>query len=233
MREKKETFRHELKYVISNEQRDVQIARMKDILYLDPYAGSTGYKIRSLYFDDFNNSAYEDKLIGIANRKKYRIRIYNGGDKVIKLECKQKQGNYILKESVGLTREEVYQLLEGRFEFLLQYKEPLYHKFYVACVSEILRPKVIVDYDRIPYLYDTGTVRVTFDSHVCAGVGSFDLFDQQIPTIEVMTADRLIMEVKYTEYLPQVVKSILMQDSGEYTAASKYCMCYEEKERFQ
>lgn len=231
MREEKEIFRHELKYMISNEQKEIQIARMQDILHMDPNAGKNGYMIRSLYFDDYKNSSYEEKLIGTASRKKYRIRIYDYSDKLIKLECKHKQGNYIYKESASLTKEEVYLLLDGRYEFLLQHEEPLCHRFYIACVSEILRPKVIVDYDRIPYIYDAGTVRITFDMHVRAGIGSFDIFDRQIPAINTMKADRLIMEVKFTECLPQVVKNILSQESGEYTAASKYCMCFEEKER--
>lgn len=231
MREEKAIFRHELKYMISNEQREIQIARIQDILKMDPHAGSNGYMIRSLYFDDYYNSAYEEKLIGVASRKKYRIRIYDYSEKVIKLECKHKQGNYIYKESAGLTKEEVCLILNGHYDFLLQREEALCQRFYIACVSEMLRPKVIVDYDRIPYIYDAGTVRVTFDTHVRAGIGSFDIFDRKIPTIETIKEDRLIMEVKYTECLPQVVQNILPQESGEYTAASKYCMCYEEKER--
>ena len=217
--------------MISREQEKIQIARMQNVLKMDPNAGNNGYMIRSLYFDDFCNSAYEDKIIGIANRKKYRIRIYDYSERIIKLECKQKQGNYIYKEAASLTREEVYLILDGYYDFLLHHKEPLCQRFYIACVSELLRPKVIVDYDRIPYIYDAGTVRVTFDSHVRAGIGSFDIFDRNIPTLETMDSGRLIMEVKYTEFLPQVVQNILPLDSGEYTSASKYCMCLEEKER--
>jgi len=229
--EKKAVFRHELKYLISNSERDIQISRMKDILHMDPHAGTGGYLIRSLYFDDYWNSAYEEKMIGTLSRKKYRIRIYDYSDRTIKLECKNKEGSYIYKESASLTREEFYQILEGQYTFLLNRPEELCKRFYVACVSDMLRPKVIVDYDRIPYIYDAGTVRVTFDSHVRAGMGSFDIFDPKIPTVEVMQPNKLIMEVKYTECLPQIVQNIIPQDHGEYTAASKYCMCYEEKER--
>lgn len=231
MKEKKAVFRHELKYEISFSERDIQIARMKEFLRLDPNAGREGYLIRSLYFDDYWNSAYEEKLMGVAYRKKYRIRIYNYQDKMIKLECKNKQGNYIYKESASLSRLEVEKILMGDYQFLLTRAESLCQRFYVACVSDGMRPKVIVDYDRIPYIYEAGTVRITFDAHVRAGIGSFDLFDKDIPTIEVMPADKLIMEVKYTECLPRIVQNILPQESGKYVAASKYAMCYEEKMR--
>lgn len=229
VKEERAIFRHELKYEISYSEKELQIARMKEILHMDPHAGSTGYMIRSLYFDDYWNSAYEEKLIGTVSRKKYRIRIYDFSDKVIKLECKNKQGNYIYKESANLVREEVERILSGDYAFLLQREEAICHRFYVACMSDLLRPKVIVDYDRVPYIYDVGTVRVTFDMHVRAGLGSFDLFDCNIPMAETMQGDRLIMEVKYTECLPQIVKNILPQESGEYTSASKYCMCYDKK----
>ena len=44
----------------------------------------SGYTIRSLYFDDYWNSAYAEKDAGILVRKKYRIRIYNFGTNSIK-----------------------------------------------------------------------------------------------------------------------------------------------------
>lgn len=230
---KKAIYRHELKFQISNSDKEIQIARMRDILHMDPHAGKDGYLIRSLYFDDYWDSSYEEKLMGTASRKKYRIRIYDYNDSVIKLECKNKQGNYIYKEAAGITKEEFYRILNGDYGFLLQHKEPLCKQFYVACTSEQMRPKVIVDYDRIPYIYDAGTVRITFDMHVRAAVGSYDIFDRNIPTIETMPPEKLIMEVKYTECLPQIVKNLIPQDNGEYTAASKYCMCYEEMMRLR
>ena len=99
-------FRHELKYRISEEQRDILIARIKDILPRDKNAVNGQYMIRSLYFDDYWKSAYDEKMAGTLSRKKYRIRIYDYSDRVIKLECKHKQGQYIYKESANLTREE-------------------------------------------------------------------------------------------------------------------------------
>ena len=64
--------------------------RMKHLLKKDPHASDGGYMIRSLYFDDYWNSAYEEKESGILMRKKYRIRIYDYSDRSIKLERKKK-----------------------------------------------------------------------------------------------------------------------------------------------
>ena len=46
-----------------------------------------------------------------------------------------------------------------------------------------MRPRTIVDYDRVPWIMDEGTVRITFDSDVRAAVGSYDIFDPSLPTL--------------------------------------------------
>lgn len=64
--------------------------RLNIALKKDPHAGKNGYMIRSLYFDDYWMSAYQEKSMGVLDRKKYRIRIYNYSDATIKLERKRR-----------------------------------------------------------------------------------------------------------------------------------------------
>ena len=66
-----------------------------------------------------------------------------------------------------------------------------------------------VDYEREPWVYDAGTVRLTFDSNVRAAVGSYDIFDPNLPTIPVLPEGKLVFEVKYTEMQPQIIKDII------------------------
>lgn len=84
-----ERYRHELKFLINEGEHAALACRMAPVFKLDKHAQAGGYTIRSLYFDDYCNSAYEEKDAGILMRKKYRVRIYNGSDKVIKLERKR------------------------------------------------------------------------------------------------------------------------------------------------
>lgn len=224
----KEKFRHEMKYLINIGEKEAITQRIKYILTLDPHAKNGGYTIRSLYFDDYWNSAYKEKDAGILIRKKYRIRIYDFSDSVIRLERKKKFGSYIYKEDAPLTRKETEMILEGKYDFLLKSEYPLLREFYFECMSNVMRPRVIVDYDRVPWIMDAGTVRVTMDTDVRAAVGSFDIFDSTLPTLQVLEPEKLIMEVKYTQLLPQIVKNILPPKSSEFTAASKYVLCYEK-----
>lgn len=158
-------------------------------------------------------------------RKKYRIRIYNCSDRSIKLERKKKFGSYIYKEAAPLTHAEFDAILAGDYDFLLYSPHRLCQEFYTECVCNVLRPRVIVDYDREPWIMDAGTVRVTFDMDVRAAVGSWDIFDPALPTLPVLEPGKLVMEVKFTEYLPQIVRDILPPRAQELTAVSKYVLC--------
>ena len=225
MANKKWKFRHELKFIISYREKDIIEQRLKEIASIDSHAQNGQYLIRSLYFDDIWHSAYEEKMAGTATRKKYRIRIYNFSDDYICLECKHKQANYIYKTSLRLTREETDRILDGDYSFLLEKDNELANEFYLECMTNGLRPEVIVDYDRIPYVYDAGTVRITFDMGVRAGFMDYNIFDPNIPVYETMSPDELIMEVKYTEFLPDIFRTIIPPENAIYTAASKFVMC--------
>ena len=91
-----------------------------------------------------------------------------------------------------------------------------------------MRPRTIVDYDREPWIMDAGTVRITFDSDVRAAVGGYDIFDATLPTLPVLEPGKLVLEVKFTELLPQLVRNILPPQAAEFTAVSKYVLCYEK-----
>lgn len=234
-----EHYRHELKYLISERERDELCRVMRYSFSLDPHAKQSddgsigGYMIRSLYFDDPEQHAYNEKMAGINARQKWRIRVYDCSDKVIFLERKKKVGNYILKHSAQLTREEFEKILAGDYTFLLQKTgkkgESLRQQFYVKLVSELLRPCVIVDYDRIPFILDEGTVRVTFDSRVRAGTLGFDIFDPDMPTIPAMENGTVIMEVKYTEYLPKKVQMLIPPRASQLEAFSKFTTCVDAR----
>ena len=226
MAERKQVFRNEWKYVISRSQSLVLRKRLEPFLKLDSHAGPEGYEIRSLYFDDYYNSAYQEKLMGVFYRKKWRIRIYNYSDSKISLERKLKNGNYIFKEAADLTRSEVEMILNGEYGFLLYKEENLCKEFYVELVTKLLRPKVIVDYNRIPLIQEEGTVRITFDSEIAAAVGGFDIFDESLPKIPAIDPETEVLEVKYTE-LPMLIKELLPVDGLEFIAFSKYVGCYE------
>ena len=125
--------------------------------------------------------------------------------------------------------EEFYKIIDGDYDFLLKSPYPLCQEFYYECVSNMLRPRTIVDYEREPWVYDFGTVRLTFDQNVRVAVGSFDIFDPDLPTIPVIDPEKMVFEVKYTEYLPKIVQSVL-PGKADMMAVSKYVLAYEKSQ---
>lgn len=220
------TFRHELKYQISQQQYYVLRQRLSRLLERDEHAIHNGeYHIRSLYFDDIHNSALHDKLGGISNRQKYRIRIYNFSDKVIHFEKKIKRQEFIAKQKEPLSRQLYEDILNGDYERLQQENRPLLQEIYHLSTHKLLRPKVIVDYIREPFVCSNGNVRITFDKSLRSGQNSLDLFNRHLPTVPVLDHNNIIMEVKYDEYLPERIRSALQLDGLIWQAASKYVLC--------
>ena len=218
-------FRYEQKYEISPYQYEELKRVIRHLAEPDAHAGADGeYMIRSLYFEDMYRSAYKEKQDGVYQRKKYRIRVYGCSDRVIHLECKHKEGAYIFKEACSLTREEYDKILAGEYEFLLQKESEMAREFYVDVRTKLLRPEVIVDYEREPYVYDAGTVRITFDKHVRACDVRGDLFDAELPSYGVYKENTIILEIKFTGYLPEKIRKIFQVRNFVQTSASKYCM---------
>jgi hypothetical protein len=219
-------FRNELKYRLNHQDYQILKSRLDALLHKDRNITPAGfYTVRSLYFDDYMNSAYHEKMMGIMNRHKFRIRIYNASDQNIHLERKIKSNRYIYKQTSKLTRDEVNRILQNRFGFLLYSKDNLQKLFYHECVSNLLRPRVVVDYEREPYVLDVGQLRITFDKNVRAGELGFDIFDPEMPMVEALYPGIVIMEVKYSEFLPKMIRKILPIKSSEYSANSKYILC--------
>ena len=223
--QKNAKFRHELKYFLNWPEAELLRARLAPIMERDPHVNEDGeYLIRSLYFDDYFNSAYIEKEAGIYARKKYRIRIYNYSDSVISFERKMKHDQYIYKQSAKITREECDRIIAGDYAFLEKSSNPFKQELYVELQSRLLRPRVMVDYEREPFIYRAGDVRITFDKHV-RGSGFHDLFDPNLPVTDVVPRDKVVLEVKFTQFLPNVIRKVLPPKSAENSAISKFILC--------
>ncbi|RDY30338.1 polyphosphate polymerase domain-containing protein [Lachnotalea glycerini] len=226
-------YRHELKYIIYDYQYEELKSVLNAMLDQDKHSKLNGqYLIRSLYFDDLIHSAYNQREDGYYVRKKYRIRIYDYSDSLINLECKHKRESYIFKESLKLSKEEYHSLLNDDLNFLLDKNHNMAKDFYIESKTNLIKPAVIVDYEREAYVYDVGTVRITFDKNVRAAYKSDDIFNKEIPTYFVLKPNMMILEIKFTDILPEQIRKIFKVRNYTQTAASKYCMCVDKMREF-
>ena len=171
-------LRHELKFFINEMQYIVLSGILDQVLHRDPNGDEYNeYHIRSLYFDTVFNHALYDKINGERGRDKYRIRIYNLTDRLIRMECKTKVGSLISKRSLAIPRDLAEQLIAGDPTGLETTRSGLLHDVFREMTTQLLRPAVIVDYVREAYLHPAEEVRITFDKQLRTGMNSTDLFN--------------------------------------------------------
>ena len=116
-------YREEKKFLINFEEFRKLSHHLEQLLTEDEHNGSLGYTVRSLYFDTLYDNDYFEKLDGVELRRKIRLRIYHPSDNFALLEMKQKQGQYQLKRSLRITRDDADALIRGNYTPLLNYKE--------------------------------------------------------------------------------------------------------------
>ena len=221
-------LRHELKFFINEMQYEILSRQLDHVLWRDPNGDENNeYHIRSLYFDTVFNDAYFEKLDGVRDRNKYRIRIYNLSDKIIKLECKIKVGSLISKRSLGIPRDLADQLIAGDPEGLERTRSGLLSDMYREMTCGLLRPVVLVDYVREAYLHPAEEVRITFDKQLRTGMRSIDLFNPEVPTIPPFDNNEIILEVKYNRVMPPYIRDLINTycTSAQQSAISKYTWC--------
>ncbi len=216
-------FRHELKYFINYGEYLTLKSKLKMLMKLDTNSlNGSNYHIRSLYFDDIYDSSLFEKQSGIMNRKKYRIRIYNLSSNVIKLEKKSRIGQFINKKSILLKTDDVKKIMNYDYDFLRKLKNNLANEFYFDLQNKIYRPKVIVDYVREAYMLNINKIRITFDKFLKNGFYNLDIFNEKIPLMSSIDENFYILEVKFSNFLPSYIKSILQISSSSNQAISKY-----------
>lgn len=101
---------------------------------------------------------------------------------------------------------------------------PLLQELYRRMLTEGLRAKVIVDYTREPFIYDPGNVRVTLDYNIRTGLRNTDFLNPDAVTIPAYDSP-IILEVKWDEYLPGIIKDAVQLPNRRAGAFSKYASC--------
>ncbi len=217
-------YRHELKHDITTSDMIAIRQRLRAVAKADSHAIDGKYLIRSLYFDTPNDKALYEKQDGVSRRNKFRIRYYNGDKSVIHLEKKCKVGGLGHKVSASLSEEQAMSIVQDHIDWMKDHDNDLIRELYSRMISENLRPKTIVDYTREPFIYGPGNVRVTLDYNIRTGLMSTDFLNPQCITIPAAQGI-CVMEVKWDEYLPEIIRDIVQLPHCRTSSFSKYEAC--------
>jgi len=217
-------MRHENKYFINYADYLALRAALQCVALPDKHAISGSYTIRSLYFDNFQDKALLESKNGYSNREKFRIRCYNYSLNPLILECKVKNNSLGYKKQENISENQLNAILQGDFKVLQQDKRPLLQEFYLKIQRDGLKPVCVVEYDREPYIYEYGNVRVTFDSNIKTTTRIEDFIDFKSPILPVID-DPILLEVKWDNYLPDLIAKAVNRAASKRTAFSKYATC--------
>lgn len=218
-------LRHEWKHSI-NPADDLFLShRLRKLFRHDEHANANGvYRISSLYFDTPYDKALRQKIDGVNQREKFRLRYYNGDTSFIRLEKKIKSNGLCGKFSTKVTAEQVEKILLGDIGFLLESGDALLIELYSKMKGQLLQPKTIVTYEREAFLYEPGNVRITIDRALHTALTCTDFLNPDL--IHADVSDGLsVLEVKYDAFLPEIVRLAVQTPNRPTAAFSKYAVC--------
>ena len=219
-------YRHEFKYLSTSIQSAITKSRVNALLKKDVHSGDTGsYHVRSLYFDNLNSNCYFENEAGVDCRDKYRIRIYDCNAQYILLEKKSKERTMTSKTSCQIDEITCRKLMN---------KEPITITSTMSDVEKMLlselqykgmRPVVIVDYLRYPYVEKNGNVRVTFDENISSSNDILHFLDKDIISRPVLSTGQSVIEVKWDALIPEYIKKHIQLEDLQWCSFSKYYLC--------
>lgn len=216
-----EIKRTELKFLITYQEYRKLRDQLSLLMTIDSHADSNSrdYFVSSVYFDDLYQSRVGEKADGIEYHQKFRLRSYSPDD--VRLEYKTKVGQLTGKESIWVTPELSRALINQDFDVLYQHLDiPMIADIVTRMKLDNLHPEVVVDYHREAYVYPQGDVRITFDKDIVAyRFGNDSAFSQRVHENGFM-----ILEVKYTEYIPEVIRKVIFSNKFQVSSFSKYYM---------
>ena len=218
-------LRHELKHNINPQDDLILTSRLRKLFDHDSNAGSHGsYRVSSLYFDTPSDKALKQKADGVNQREKFRLRYYGEDLSFIRLEKKFKINGLCGKHSVPVAVEQVKRILNGDIDFLLSSRHPLLIELYSKMKGQLLMPKTIVTYDREAFVYEPGNVRITIDRNLRSGLNSTDFLNPKL--FHAPVHDGLaVLEVKYDEFLSDIVSMAVQLPNRQASSYSKYAVC--------
>lgn len=215
-------YRVENKYIISDLDIAILSKRLQMVMKNDIHQNGNCYTIRSVYFDDIIDSCMDENDAGIDCRKKYRIRTYDTISSPIKLEIKEKKNGLTKKTSCQLTRTECDKIFERFHELGIDERKEL-NQLLLQMKCNRMRPKTIIEYERTAFVHPSGNVRITFDRNIVASKCCKDFFgDEVVDKIPILPTGWHVLEVKYDEFLPDMIAKQLEIGKLQQTPFSKY-----------
>jgi len=202
---------------------------------MDQFAESGGnnqYTVRSIYFDTPAYDFYQEKVEGIKNRKKVRLRGYDLEDEknTVFFEIKRKYSIPIIKYRAPVTFMDAQSIFKERdINGHILFKDSFpkgtenAQRFFYQLFSKNMQPVVLIVYEREAYLskFDS-TVRVTFDKNLRSS--AYPTINELYREDDIKPAldGNFILEIKFNKSFPGWMQPIVALLGLKKQSASKY-----------
>lgn len=218
--------RYEIKFLLTQEQYEYLMPIITAKLQLDKYGKSI---IQSMYYDTDNFLLIRRSIEKPIYKEKLRLRSYgivNGDDNVF-VELKKKFNGVVFKRRIVMKYDTAKLYLSDRvMSGGNQIKKEIdyFKKQYVA-----LKPKILLQYDRLAYADSNTDLRITFDTSI--KYRNYDLeLDKGIYGEDILKKGQVLMEVKTTQAIPIWIAEHLSKIKATKTHFSKYAIAYKNCE---
>ncbi|MDN6698933.1 MAG: polyphosphate polymerase domain-containing protein [Staphylococcus equorum] len=214
-------YRSEQKYLVNENTLQIMHQKLAPMLEYDEHQKGSSYRIRSMYFDTYSRKSYRENDAGVEERKKYRIRVYDDPKEIIRLEIKNKLKERNYKENCILTIEQYQDIMNETLRYDSSFPKAL-NMIYLDMKMNLLRPSVIVEYERTAFTYTTGNIRITFDKNIAYSYEFDQFLEMNIPKIPLLPKNKHVFEVKFDEVLPEFIAQTIATGELQRTTFSKF-----------
>ena len=218
--------RYELKYLLTQRQKDLILQAMAPHMNPDPYGRTT---IRNIYFDTDLYRVIRRSIERPTYKEKLRIRSYRQaeGDSTVFVELKKKYDSVVYKRRIPLSNREAMQWLSRQcpcsVDTQISREIDYFLDFYGA-----LKPTMFLSYDREAYYATDGSdFRVTFDSRILCRQNDLDL-GAAVDGVPILEEGKVLMELKCSGGIPLWMVEVLSRERIYKTSFSKYGAAYEQ-----
>ncbi len=215
-------YRNEFKFLCSRGELEIVRARLSGLMRCDAHQIGESYRVRSLYFDDHDDSAFFENAAGADDRRKFRLRVYDQPCQRIQLETKYKLRGKTRKEACPVSETLCRTLMTGSAPPWDPAFPPPLALLYAEMRLHRMEPKIIVEYERTAFVYPVGNVRVTFDRNIAWSDRTGDFLNGQVALCPTLPTGMHVLEVKYDELLPDFLLTQLGTGELSWTSFSKY-----------
>lgn len=221
-----------MKFVITRDQRLALMPELLPRMQADENAlEGSFYPIVSLYYDSPDRACYWEKIDGVGNRRKMRVRVYGvlGGKMppTIFVEIKHKSGGRGVKRRLLCTLEEAFAVCSGGE---IAPRTRIQDRRLVEEIHWLVRergfvPSCAMRYDRHAFADrdPSSDLRVTFDTGIAYRFDNFDVVpDDRRFTHYLLPDGYSVMEVKVTGSVPYWLTKLIGKTRCILQSHSKY-----------